>query len=307
MTIEHVLAVVPVADFDAAHAWYERLFGRPADNLPMEGRLVEWRLTETGWVQVTYDVDRAGSALLNFAVDDLDRHIDDVSRRGLAPGTIETVNKGVQLSAIRDPDGNTITFIGNFRIDYWVTLPRSNPRNHLRKGRLAMSKLIYSPAGPVGEIETPGAGNWRASASCCGWLIQTAVGRCAGCGTPRTNRRDGPHGRRRGRAPGGDHGAGLSIVDHRGRQEHDPALSCRLLRRWDVWAREQVDRQPWPKNCRMISRRRSRSRCVCRPPVCSRPSCPPMKGQTQMHPPADRRRSGIIAPTLQRANGRRLR
>ena len=49
MTFEHVLAVVPVADFDAAHAWYERLFGRPADNLPMEGHLVEWRLTEGGW------------------------------------------------------------------------------------------------------------------------------------------------------------------------------------------------------------------------------------------------------------------
>lgn len=118
MTIEHVLAVVPVADFDDAHAWYERLFGRPADNLPMEGRLVEWRLTETGWVQVTFDADRAGSALLNFAVDDLDRHIADLSLRGLAPGKIETVNKGVKLSTIRDPDGNTITFIGNFRINY---------------------------------------------------------------------------------------------------------------------------------------------------------------------------------------------
>lgn len=118
MTIEHVLAVVPVADFDAAHTWYERLFGRPADNLPMEGRLVEWRVTETGWVQVTADADRAGSALLNFAVDDLDRHLADLSRRGLAPGAIETVNKGVQLSAIRDPDGNTITFIGSFRVNY---------------------------------------------------------------------------------------------------------------------------------------------------------------------------------------------
>jgi len=118
MSIEHVLAVVPVADFDAAHAWYERLFGRPADNLPMEGRLVEWRLTKTGWVQVTFDADRAGSALLNFAVDDLDGHLANISRRGLAPGAIETVSKGVQLSAIRDPDGNTITFIGNFRINY---------------------------------------------------------------------------------------------------------------------------------------------------------------------------------------------
>jgi hypothetical protein len=55
---------------------------------------------------------------LNFAVDDLDQHVAEVSGRGLAPGAIETVNKGVQLSAIPDPDGNTITFIGNFRVQY---------------------------------------------------------------------------------------------------------------------------------------------------------------------------------------------
>ena len=92
------------------------LFGRPADNLPMDGLLVEWRLTETGWIQVHFDAARAGSGLLNFAVDELERHVAEVSRRGLAPGPIETVNK--QLAAIRDPDGNTVTFIGNFRIDY---------------------------------------------------------------------------------------------------------------------------------------------------------------------------------------------
>lgn len=118
MSIDHVLAVVPVADFDAARAWYERLFGRPADNLPMEGRLVEWRVTDSGWVQVTFDAERAGSALLNFAVGDLDRHIADLSARGMAAGAVETVNKGVRLSAITDPDGNRITFIGNFRITY---------------------------------------------------------------------------------------------------------------------------------------------------------------------------------------------
>ena len=117
MSIDHVLAVVPVGDVEAAHAWYERLFGRPADNQPMEG-LVEWRLTDGGWVQLTRDADRAGSALLNFAVDDLERHVSDISGRGLAPGAIETVDKGVQLSAIRDPDGNTLTFIGDFRVQY---------------------------------------------------------------------------------------------------------------------------------------------------------------------------------------------
>ena len=117
MSIDHVLAVVPVADFEAAHAWYERLFGRPADNLPME-RLVEWRVTDSGWVQVTCDADRAGSALLNFAVDDLAQHVADISGRGLTPGAIETVNNGVQLCAIGDPEGNLITFIGNFRVQY---------------------------------------------------------------------------------------------------------------------------------------------------------------------------------------------
>ena len=117
MSIDHVLAVVPVADFEAAHAWYERLFGRPADNLPMAG-LVEWRLTDSGWVQLTRDADRAGSTLLNLAIDDLERHVADISGRGLAPGAIETVSKGVQLSGIRDPEGNTITFIGGFRVRY---------------------------------------------------------------------------------------------------------------------------------------------------------------------------------------------
>ncbi len=117
MPIEHVLAVVPVSDFDASHAWYERLFGRPADNAPMGG-LVEWRVTDTGWVQVTSDPGRAGSAQLNFAVEDLAAHVDDLAGRGLAPGAIEPASKGVELSTIHDPDGNVIAFIGNFRVDY---------------------------------------------------------------------------------------------------------------------------------------------------------------------------------------------
>jgi glyoxylase I family protein len=91
---------------------------QPADKLPMEGLVVERRVTDSRWVQVTHDVDRAGSAQLNFAVDDLGQHVAGLSGRGLAPGAIETVNKGVQLSTIRDLDGNTITFIGNFRIAY---------------------------------------------------------------------------------------------------------------------------------------------------------------------------------------------
>jgi glyoxylase I family protein len=63
MSIDHLLAVDPVSDVDAAHARYERLVGRPADNLPMEDRRVEWRVTETGRVQVSLTADRARSAV----------------------------------------------------------------------------------------------------------------------------------------------------------------------------------------------------------------------------------------------------
>jgi glyoxylase I family protein len=117
MAIDHVLAVVPVADIDTARDWYERLLGRTPDNHPMEG-LAEWRVTDTGWLQVWEDPDRAGTALLNFAVDDLAVHLDDLASRGLSPGEVQTVNKGVQLTAVTDPDGNTITFISNFRVNY---------------------------------------------------------------------------------------------------------------------------------------------------------------------------------------------
>jgi glyoxylase I family protein len=117
MPIEHVLAVVPVSDIERADAWYEALFGRPADNRPMP-TLVEWQVTGAGWVQVTVDSDRAGSAMLNFAVSDLAATRDELATRGVDTAEIQPVNKGVELSVTSDPDGNAITLIGNFRVQY---------------------------------------------------------------------------------------------------------------------------------------------------------------------------------------------
>jgi len=117
MAISQVLAVVPVSDMDSARHWYELPFGRPEDNRPMT-TLIEWRVTDGGWIQVFHDVERAGSTLVNFGVDDLDGQVAELSARGLAPGKIELANKGVRLSALIDPDGNRITFIGGFRPVY---------------------------------------------------------------------------------------------------------------------------------------------------------------------------------------------
>ena len=117
MSIEHVLAVVPVSDIDVAQKWYEALAGRPEDNHPMD-TLVEWRITRNGWVQVFYDPERAGSTVLNFAVEDLEAQAAELAARGLVLGDIQSANKGVRTASINDPDGNTISFIGGFRVVY---------------------------------------------------------------------------------------------------------------------------------------------------------------------------------------------
>ena len=117
MSIEHVLAVVPVSDLQAGSRWYEALFGRPADNNPMP-TLAEWQVVPGGWVQVFNDAERAGTGLLNFAVDDLEAHRADLRQRGLETGEITEATKGVRLSEITDPDGNTIRLIGGFRVEY---------------------------------------------------------------------------------------------------------------------------------------------------------------------------------------------
>jgi glyoxylase I family protein len=117
MAIRHVLAVVPVSDVQRSEQWYASLFGRAADNNPMP-TLVEWQVLAGAWVQIFSDPDRAGSGLLNFAVDDLENHLDEVRGRAIEPEAIVEANKGVRISTVADPDGNTIRFIGGFRVDY---------------------------------------------------------------------------------------------------------------------------------------------------------------------------------------------
>lgn len=117
MKITHVLAVVPVADITVAREWYVRLIGREPDNNPMDS-LIEWQLTDHGWLQVTSGSGQPGTAMLNLAVDDLAGAISEITGRGIATGETQPVNKGVEICSIQDPDGNVITVIGNFRVQY---------------------------------------------------------------------------------------------------------------------------------------------------------------------------------------------
>lgn len=117
MSFEHVLAVVHVSDVDRSRQWYTSFFGRAEDNNPMPS-LVEWQVLPGAWVQVFHDPGRAGTDEVNFAVDDLEAHLGRLRERGVEPGDIVEASKGVRLSRTDDPDGNVVSLIGGFRVDY---------------------------------------------------------------------------------------------------------------------------------------------------------------------------------------------
>jgi hypothetical protein len=111
MPVTRVLAALAVADVDSALGWYERLLGRPADALPMEG-LAEWHFPQCGVIQLVEDADRAGRSLLTLGVDDLNRELATLRERGLDPGVMDdTTSDKVLFATVTDPEGNAITLV----------------------------------------------------------------------------------------------------------------------------------------------------------------------------------------------------
>lgn len=108
MPITSVLAVVTVTDVQAVLPWYERLFGRPADNVPMPS-CAEWHLADHGWVQVLSDAGQPGESMLTLEVDDMDATIAELASRDLTLTPLHT-DGTLRLAQISDPDRNVVTF-----------------------------------------------------------------------------------------------------------------------------------------------------------------------------------------------------
>lgn len=106
MAFTRVTAEVMVGDHHAAVAWYERLLGRPPDERPMDG-LAEWRLTDTGRLQVFADPAKAGRSATTLGVDDLDIRAANLAERGLDLSR-QATSLGQRLGTITDPDGNLV-------------------------------------------------------------------------------------------------------------------------------------------------------------------------------------------------------
>jgi predicted enzyme related to lactoylglutathione lyase/uncharacterized protein YndB with AHSA1/START domain len=105
-----ILAAVAVADRKAAMPFYETLFGRPADTVPMPSD-AEWHVGGTT-LQVVEVPDRAGRSLLTLVTDDLRGWVPRLRERGLEIGEIdETTSDMVRFVQLDDPEGNRITLV----------------------------------------------------------------------------------------------------------------------------------------------------------------------------------------------------
>jgi catechol 2,3-dioxygenase-like lactoylglutathione lyase family enzyme len=103
-------AGIPVNDYAAALAWYERLLGSPPSFFPHDTEAV-WELAEHRSVYVLQRPEHAGHAM-HTIVDDLDILMAEIAQRGLEPAKRETYSNGVRKTTYLDPDGNEIGFGG---------------------------------------------------------------------------------------------------------------------------------------------------------------------------------------------------
>jgi predicted enzyme related to lactoylglutathione lyase len=108
MAIKNALASLAVNNLKASLAWYEQLFGRPADSLPMP-EIAEWKFERGGWLQVYQNQKQFGTGSVTLAVDSLGQQIAALKKLGIDPGRQLGGDK-VNVIMIKDPDGNSIAF-----------------------------------------------------------------------------------------------------------------------------------------------------------------------------------------------------
>jgi glyoxylase I family protein len=108
MGMQSARACVAVANLQASLQWYEKLLGKVQDVwLSMD--MAEWKLPESGWLQLFHDSSRAGSSIAMIIVSDLDIQLKELGRIGIGYGTpVKTRDR--HFVAVEDPDGNQIRF-----------------------------------------------------------------------------------------------------------------------------------------------------------------------------------------------------
>ena len=107
---EYVFSGVAVTNYAAAAAWYERLFGRPADVVVRDEIECMWEIRQGAWIYIVVDPVRAGRSLVTMLVNDLESTLLEISGRGAGDWETEILPGVYRKAIFADGDGNTITF-----------------------------------------------------------------------------------------------------------------------------------------------------------------------------------------------------
>jgi hypothetical protein len=99
-----------VTRLEAAVAWWERLFGRPADII-VNSDEVMWRLSDSAWLYLVRDGRRAGRGLAALSVPDLDKALAEAAGRGIERPAVKPEGDAALKASLTDPDGNTVHVI----------------------------------------------------------------------------------------------------------------------------------------------------------------------------------------------------
>jgi len=83
MTMDVLFGGVPVREFTGSLEWYTRLFGRPADVIAHEHEVLK-RVTDTGWLYIVHEPERAGRSLVAISVRNLEAAVADIDGRGFS-------------------------------------------------------------------------------------------------------------------------------------------------------------------------------------------------------------------------------
>ncbi len=110
MDVDVLFAGIPVSDFTAAQAWYERFFARPADVVAHENEVM-WQVANRGWLYIVRDADRAGNSTVAMAVPDIEEAVSVLAARGVTTGPIQPQGNAGRKAIVADPDGNSIAII----------------------------------------------------------------------------------------------------------------------------------------------------------------------------------------------------
>jgi catechol 2,3-dioxygenase-like lactoylglutathione lyase family enzyme len=106
-----LFAGIPVSDYAAAVAWYERLLGSSPAFFPNDREAV-WELAEHRYLFVELRPEHAGHSRHLVFVDDLEAVVSQIADRGLEPVKRETYDNGVSKVTYGDPDGNQFEYGG---------------------------------------------------------------------------------------------------------------------------------------------------------------------------------------------------